>query len=670
MRRSDQGSDLGSDSEWVPGHESDDGMDEHDGPFGPRAVSRGNALSGSRASRNPPNDKQPKPAISASASGSGSLSTLQGKLSKHSSLGGNDDDGLIATKMASTGLRTSNGLAAKNSGNSGKASSVDIGGPSGTYDGSEPREDEDDVEEVDDEEDGEDDEGHDLSLLRHDSKFERLSADSWVTVVSEYENEDKNNNENGWIINQVEEEPKKSGLDEVSIQLRGIAALQGRSVLDCVVELLKGTRTQKKKSFGRYGERWMWLGEDLLSLCYKSKRKEEHGRLNLTKVKKLKSADRELVIEASDDRKLVLTMATKEEAMIWLTGLSCLVPKKAKVTQTDPILKERVNYDPLKDMWRGKLVATRKRVNEYILLGGIGRGSFGKVKLALSTLDKRFYAVKIITKGKKGATQSLIGSQEEQAMLRKLIHPNICRHRDILYDEESDRFIIVVEYMARGVVMDSSKLEGVKPLSEDGVREIMRDVVCGLEYLHHQRIVHRDLKPDNLLRSGDGTVKLSDFGEARMYDITAADQRGKTSAPGTPAFIAPELCMSDKGPRAPPESYAADIWSLGATLFYMVFGRAPFLAKSVFEIYDAICTQKLDFPEHPKISKKLKDLLKRMLTKEPGKRASLVDVARHPWFVERVVQPSPLAKVRIDQSDVQSAIRPARWVIPEETNES
>eukprot|EP00173_Palmaria_palmata_P001637 Plantae.Rhodophyta-Palmaria_palmata.ctg19369.p1 GENE.Plantae.Rhodophyta-Palmaria_palmata.ctg19369~~Plantae.Rhodophyta-Palmaria_palmata.ctg19369.p1 ORF type:complete len:198 (-),score=40.95 Plantae.Rhodophyta-Palmaria_palmata.ctg19369:158-673(-) len=166
--------------------------------------------------------------------------------------------------------------------------------------------------------------------------------------------------------------------------------------------------------------------------------------------------------------------------------------------------------------------------------------------------------------------------------------------------------------------MDSSKLEGVKPLSEDGVREIMRDVVCGLEYMHHQRIVHRDLKPENLLRAGDGTVKISDFGEARMYDVSSTEQN-KNVAPGTPAFLSPELCMSDKSPKAPAESYAADVWSLGATLFYMVYGRAPFLAKSVFEIYDAICTQKLRFPDHPKISRKLKDLMKKMLTKEPKK---------------------------------------------------
>lgn len=159
------------------------------------------------------------------------------------------------------------------------------------------------------------------------------------------------------------------------------------------------------------------------------------------------------------------------------------------------------------------------------MLGGIGRGSFGKVKLALSTVDKRFYAVKVIANVKKNGLSISMGNRNEQAVLRKLNHPNIVRHRDILVDAEKDGYIVAVEYMARGVVMDSSKMEGVKPLSEEGVREIMRDVVAGLGYLHFQSIAHRDIKPDHLLRCGDGTVKISDFGEARKYKVIGEDPR-------------------------------------------------------------------------------------------------------------------------------------------------
>ena len=504
-------------------------------------------------------------------------------------------------------------------------------------------------------------------LVRQDSSFARLSADSWLTVVSEYERDGPDQN---LLFAHVEEEPGVDPEEEAAAsQMHAVSALEGRSVLDCVVDLLRGTRAQKRKVLRRYGERWIWLGDDLLSLNWKSKKRGvDQGKLNLSKVKKLRAQDRELIVETTDGRKLAIMLATEMESTTWLTGLSCLVPKKARVTRSNRVLKERINYDPLKDSWRGKAVAKRKHVNEYIMLGGIGRGSFGKVKLALSTADKRFYAVKVISNVKKTGAAAL-NNPEEQAVLRKLEHPNIVRHRDVLFDPERDGYIVVVDYMARGVVMDSSKLVGVKPLSEDGVREIMRDVVAGLEYLHYQRIAHRDIKPDNLLRCGDGTVKMSDFGEARMYDVSSEDPRSN-SAPGTPAFIAPELCMSERSPKAPPESYAADIWSLGASLFYMVYGRAPFLAKTVFEIYDCICTQRLQFPDQPKVSRKLKDLIKKMLVKEPKNRATLQDVARHAWFGERVVQREELKKIRITPADVESAIGMATWKYPPDGEES
>ncbi|KAA8498469.1 Serine/threonine-protein kinase ssp1 [Porphyridium purpureum] len=505
----------------------------------------------------------------------------------------------------------------------------------------------------------------------------RLSGDSWVSVVSEYEGDQGENAEN-LLFASVEEEPKKekAGNTHAANQMLQLSRVQGKSVLDCVIDILRGTRVLKKKSFMRTGERWIWLGEDLMSLCWKSKKKmDEHGRVNLIKVRKLKVIDLEMVLTSTDNKQLSLTFNSKEDMLLWLTGLACLIPKSAKVSQDNAMFSERINYDPMKDAWRGKLVSSRKHVNEYILLGGIGKGSFGKVKLALSRKDKRFYAVKIITTVRKGVgTRDVtadagplnLDSREEQAVMKKLVHPNICRNRDVLYDEADDRFILVIEYMSRGVVMDSSKLEGVKPLSEDGVREIMRDVVCGLEYMHFQEMVHRDIKPDNLLRAGDGTVKLGDFGEAKIYNLKGASQASKPSAPGTPAFLAPELCLSEKAPRAPAESYAADIWSLGATIYYMVFGRAPFLAKSVFEIHEAICTQKLTFPRGPGVTAALKDLLNRMMTKEPSKRATLDEVKTHKWFIEPVVQKIPLKKYKITQEDTDNAIQPAIWKYPED----
>ncbi|KAJ8903601.1 hypothetical protein NDN08_004705 [Rhodosorus marinus] len=511
------------------------------------------------------------------------------------------------------------------------------------------------------EDDVEDSDAEEEEIPRDDS-FSKLSADSWLSVESEYDAE--GDTLFFPTVNELVEEEKVPMASATENAMAKASSVPGKSVLDCVVELLRGTRAQKKKRlFRMISEKWIWLGEDLASLMSKSKRRpDQNSRINLTKCRTLRSEGNSIAFQL-DRQRVVLNLSNPREVKLWLTGLSCLVPRDTRVFMGNTILEERLQYDPLKDSWQGKPMSTRKRVNEYILLGGIGRGSFAKVKLAISTLDKRFYAAKIMNKSRKSSFLSE-SNKTEVAILRKLRHPNIVKHRDVLFDEETDRVVLLVEYMARGVVLDSSKLQDEKKLSEEAVKEIMKDVVAGLMYLHAQRVVHRDIKPDNLLRSGDGTVKLGDFGEARMYDVNDLDSKGKPTAPGTPAFLAPEFCMSDKSPKPPPENYSADVWSLGATIYYMVYGRAPFIASSVFKLYDVICTEKLQFPSSPRVSLKLKDLLKMMLTKEPTKRATLDQVASHTWF-EEPVRKKLNDRIKITEQDIRDAIKPAKWVYPE-----
>mmetsp|Transcript_35676 Transcript_35676/g.142588 ORF Transcript_35676/g.142588 Transcript_35676/m.142588 type:complete len:578 (-) Transcript_35676:4317-6050(-) len=536
--------------------------------------------------------------------------------------------------------------------------------------------------------------------IPRDDSFSKLSADSWLSVESEYD-ADGDTLFFPTVNDELVEEEKVPMASATENAMAKASSVPGKSVLDCVVELLRGTRAQKKKRlFRMISEKWIWLGDDLASLMSKSKRRpDQNSRINLTKCRILRSEGNSIAFQL-DRQRVILNLSNPDEVKLWLTGLSCLVPRDTRVFMGNKILEERLQYDPLKDSWQGKPMSTRKRVNEYILLGGIGRGSFAKVKLAISTLDKRFYAAKIMNKSRKSSFLSE-SNKTEVAILRKLRHPNIVKHRDVLFDEETDRVVLLVEYMARGVVLDSSKLQDEKKLSEEAVKEIMKDVVAGLMYLHAQRVVHRDIKPDNLLRSGDGTVKLGDFGEARMYDVNDLDGKGKPTAPGTPAFLAPEFCMSDKSPKPPPENYSADVWSLGATIYYMVYGRAPFIASTVFKLYDVICTEKLKFPsvgmphkskflhrpfhfsslmlsiltamsktivlllpQSPRISLKLKDLLKLMLTKEPTKRATLDQVANHTWF-EEPVRKKLNDRIKITEQDIRDAIKPAKWVYPE-----
>lgn len=442
------------------------------------------------------------------------------------------------------------------------------------------------------------------------------------------------------------------------------------SFLECVVEMLKGAECLKRRNIIMISETRIWLAPDMFALeCYSASKKSTlRERHLLPRVRKLRATDREISIVFESKKTLDIIFRHRDVARLWLSGLCCLVPTRATVRSRYKNLEHRENYDPLQDSWNGKLLSSRKCFDEYILLGSIGRGAFGKVKLALSRENRQFYAVKVLSKAMmrkqnrntafdrvsqkdahslrftKGSDSvrdaTMIADISEIAIMKKLNHPNIVSIRGVFDDVENDRLYIVVEFVSRGPVMNSSRLTGAQQLDEARARMIFVDVLAGLQYMHANGVVHRDLKPENLLEAGDKSVKISDFGAAKYYpdgssrgsiDGEGALQTQRTTV-GTPAFTAPELCLSEKSPQGPAKCFAADIWSLGATLYYIVYGRAPFLAKSVFEMYDAICTKPLAFPDFPEVSRSLQDLIAAMMTKCPEKRASFDDIFQSPWL--------------------------------------
>lgn len=257
-------------------------------------------------------------------------------------------------------------------------------------------------------------------------------------------------------------------------------------------------------------------------------------------------------------------------------------------------------------------------------------------------------------------------------------------------------------------------------------RHTFRDTVLGLEYLHYEGVVHRDIKPPNLLQTREGRVKISDFGvsyfgrplrdadenisesEARDFDNDL--ELAKTV--GTPAFFAPELCYTDSydddNPGVQPKiTEQIDVWSLGVTLFCVVYARIPFIGEDEWHMFRKIATEEVYIPRkrlrpvdpatkpsekslytrvngpgyrdddelaYEEVDRDLIDLLNKMLVKNPEKRIRLRDVKRHAWVTKGVpnviswlddTDPSRRTagrKIEVDDREVARAVVPLTFL--------
>jgi len=257
------------------------------------------------------------------------------------------------------------------------------------------------------------------------------------------------------------------------------------------------------------------------------------------------------------------------------------------------------------------------------------------------------------------------------------------------------------------------------------IRVAFRDTLLGLQYLHAQGIVHRDIKPPNLLQTTDGRVKISDFGVSYLGRPLHGDDAGEevseseardlddeakelAKTVGTPAFFAPELCITEVLDDPPPVTKAIDVWALGITLFCMIYARTPYVDNE-FVVMRLVADEEVYVPRrrllpinhksqsrpsshgrtlptihtgrrheldmmYEDIDDDLYDLLKCLLIKDPRKRITLEEVRHHPWVVadlsNRMVWleetdpalPNQGKKIEVSNEDVNTAVVPLQWV--------
>ncbi|XP_042158328.1 calcium/calmodulin-dependent protein kinase kinase 2-like [Oncorhynchus tshawytscha] len=318
------------------------------------------------------------------------------------------------------------------------------------------------------------------------------------------------------------------------------------------------------------------------------------------------------------------------------------------------------------------------QLNQYKLKDEIGKGSYGVVKLAYNEDDNTYYAMKVLSKkrlmrqagfprrppprGAKAAPEGppqpkgpLERVYQEIAILKKLDHPNVVKLVEVLDDPGEDHLYMVFELVKQGAVMEEMPTD--KPLNEDQARFYFQDLLRGIEFLHYQRIIHRDIKPSNLLVGEDGHIKIADFGVSNQFE--GADAL-LTSTVGTPAFLAPETLSET---RKNFSGKALDIWAMGVTLYCFVFGVCPFMDERILSLHQKIKTQPVELPEHADISDDLKDLLLKMLDKNPESRISIPQIKVHPWVTRHGAEPLPLEDdncsmlIEVTEEEVENSVK-------------
>ena len=145
--------------------------------------------------------------------------------------------------------------------------------------------------------------------------------------------------------------------------------------------------------------------------------------------------------------------------------------------------------------------------------------------------------------------------------------------------------------------------------------------------MHAQGIIHRDIKPDNCLITDDDVLKIVDFGVSEMFEKES--EMLTTKSAGSPAFMPPELCVAKHGPVS---GKAADIWSMGVTLYCLRFGRIPFEKQAMLDLFESIRHDDPEFEED--CDPDLRDLLSWILEKNPDKRLTMdqIRVCGLLWF--------------------------------------
>ena len=307
---------------------------------------------------------------------------------------------------------------------------------------------------------------------------------------------------------------------------------------------------------------------------------------------------------------------------------------------SNEIKKNKIILNPVKNRFLPLSESVRlglepePKITDFKKKKEIGSGSFGRVYLATHIKTNVDYAIKVIDKRNKINIEGKPYFRREIEIMSKIRHPNCVRLFGNFEDENYCYFIM--EYIPGGnlfTLMSNNRNIGLNIYL---VASIVRDLASAIYYLHNMDppIIHRDIKPENILLTNNSKIKLTDFGWSNYINFEG-EQRSTLC--GTPIYLAPEMIQNSGHDKH------VDIWCLGVLLFELLTGIPPFIGQNRILLMKNIINVNISWPMPPRLplDPDAKDLISKILKKNPNERISLENMIKHNFFIKYCPKTKP-----------------------------
>lgn len=301
--------------------------------------------------------------------------------------------------------------------------------------------------------------------------------------------------------------------------------------------------------------------------------------------------------------------------------------------------------------------SARHTLGDFDLGKPLGRGKYGRVYLARERSHNYICALKMLSLSQLAKYEVDHQLRREIEIQSNLRHPNILRLYSFFWDER--HVYLILEYAEKGELY--KWLQKYRRFTEAETGRYISDLIGAFKELDRKNIIHRDIKPvrekqqrthsgsseprpsdpshsflallcllpffslsqENLLLGANNMIKIADFG----WSVHAPSSRRQTVC-GTLDYLPPEMVSHQ------PHDRAVDLWCLGVLTFEFLYGHPPFEAEDTQQTYSRISKVDLKFPPKPAVSDEAKDLIARLLVKDPKKRATWDAISNHPFILK------------------------------------